>query len=398
MFLVKKEGTIFVNKTKIDNSFCGKNLKNSCKKCQKFLSTLINDGFFKCPYGFTVNKNGEYFVCSLMVKKYCDLESAKAKKKIGQLETVPEVISEDQYIFNDFSNIEKEYSLKSNCFHDINNGNTAILDIIESINSTGHTSSVAQSLIALFDNLLNACRECKAQSNELVQKDDFISIYNFYKSKIALYDDCFKRISETIEKIKLNFSSYYENNNENVDKKEKSLFEMFFIVEYRIAYMNAILYDTYTNNKIKLYVHKMIVKLSKIFKHAAKNRNLSFSLKSAEENNKYLVYTSNDCFLALFILFENAVKYAIPGSEISILLTQDDGKTIVKILNKSNYISDSSLSHLKERGYSGENKVDGNGYGLHIVDSICSRTGAIFNIDFDRKESEFIAELIFESY
>lgn len=393
MFIVKKENNVFVNKTKIDNKYCLKVFNDANKKCIKFLNCIENNGFYKCPYGFSIKKCDEFILCSLVVNGFSDLKSLRFKVKNNQLDFVPQINKCDEINFDDFYVLEREYSLKSNCFHDINNGNTNILDIISSIKNAGSCSNVANSLIILFDDLFAACRACKEESQKLVQGEGFLDKYNFYINKINLYDSCFKVINETIAKIKTNYSQYYETNS-LCNKNEKSLYDMFCILEYRIVYMNAILYENYNVSKVKLNIHSMILKLANVFKQSAKNRNLIFKINNLSENENLFFYSTNDIFLALFILFENAVKYSIPESAISIELKKKADLIAVRIVNKSNFISENSITHIKERGFSGENRLNGNGFGLYIVDSICERTNTKFNVEYLYKEKIFIAELL----
>ncbi len=75
---------------------------------------------------------------------------------------------------------------------------------------------------------------------------------------------------------------------------------------------------------------------------------------------------------ALGNLIDNAIKFALPGGEVSVTLRSMDTEAIVIVADTGVGIPDEDISHLFERFHRGRNasSYTGNGFGLAIVQAI----------------------------
>ncbi|GBF22643.1 two-component system, OmpR family, sensor histidine kinase KdpD [Candidatus Gastranaerophilus sp. (ex Termes propinquus)] len=114
-----------------------------------------------------------------------------------------------------------------------------------------------------------------------------------------------------------------------------------------------------------------------------------------------LVCTDKNRLVQIFInLFENALKYSIPDTPISILGGLVEGRVAIMVSNKSKPIPEEILPKLFEkftRLDSGlTNTARGTGLGLFIVKGLANAMGIETNLNYDDDMSEFQVTLVFQ--
>ena len=107
-----------------------------------------------------------------------------------------------------------------------------------------------------------------------------------------------------------------------------------------------------------------------------------------------------DQLVELFvILLDNAVKYGTQKTAISIIAAQDDGRVIIKVIDKGIGISKKDQPHIFERFYRADqsrtkNKTTGYGLGLSVAQAIVdAHRGTITVMSEPKKGTTFIVSL-----
>ena len=107
------------------------------------------------------------------------------------------------------------------------------------------------------------------------------------------------------------------------------------------------------------------------FASRAEQAGLEFSLNIPP---RPLTVQANESQLrqALGNLIDNAIKFTLPGGEVSVTLRSTDTEAIVIVADTGVGIPDEDISHLFERFHRGRNasSYTGNGFGLAIVQAI----------------------------
>ncbi|MPM66778.1 Adaptive-response sensory-kinase SasA [bioreactor metagenome] len=84
-------------------------------------------------------------------------------------------------------------------------------------------------------------------------------------------------------------------------------------------------------------------------------------------------------------LFDNALKYSMPGTRIFVAVHQDENKFTVRIQNTASYEMDFDESEIRERFVRGDKSrsTEGSGLGLSIAESFTKLCGGDFEIKTD---------------
>ncbi|MBE6771556.1 MAG: HAMP domain-containing histidine kinase [Ruminococcaceae bacterium] len=95
-------------------------------------------------------------------------------------------------------------------------------------------------------------------------------------------------------------------------------------------------------------------------------------------------------------LFNNACKYAAPGTDLEISVDENDGKAVVSISNLSKTSLNIEGDELFERFVRGDSSrhTEGNGLGLSIAKSLVELQGG--TLDISVREEKFAAVMIFD--
>lgn len=115
-----------------------------------------------------------------------------------------------------------------------------------------------------------------------------------------------------------------------------------------------------------------------LLSYKAKNKDVKIIINPNED---YII-GSNNLYIAMFILFDNAVKYSPANKDIEIYFeTKDKNTTIVKISNYGPKILEDEKERLTERGYRGINStVTGQGIRLSVFKEICNKSNYPYKI------------------
>ena len=185
---------------------------------------------------------------------------------------------------------------------------------------------------------------------------------------------------------------------------------------YSIANLLTIRFDTYdleVNPELNMNAITMEIpifkKVEKVYKCLG-SRIQSKKLRVRLEGNSYKTFKASSILeIALFIIIDNAVKYALEGTDIKIKFREEGTKLIVSFYNYGIRPEPKELQHLTERGVRSQkiidsNKFEGRGIGLYLLKLICDNLGVKLKIiigDDNRysdgyRYSPFIIELTFK--
>lgn len=207
------------------------------------------------------------------------------------------------------------------------------------------------------------------------------------------------------------FTNEYSKDKLNFDKINSLCTDI-----YSIANLLTIRFDTYdleVNPELNMNAITMEIpifkKIEKVYKCLGA-RIQSKRLKVRLEGNTYKTYRSSSILeIALFIIIDNAVKYALEGTDIKIKFREEGTKLIVSFYNYGIRPEPKELQHLTERGVRSQkiidsNKFEGRGIGLYLLKLICDNLGVKLKIIIGNENmysdgyrySPFIIELTFK--
>jgi hypothetical protein len=129
-------------------------------------------------------------------------------------------------------------------------------------------------------------------------------------------------------------------------------------------------------------IHPLFHKLKNMMYILCKKREITINLQKSNQYNKFDI--SEEVFSGLFIIFENAIKHAIPKSTVYITFDENrkPGVTYIEIENESNLIEEDEVDKLVSRGYRGKHAVaGGNGLGLSKAKSIFEKNKIAFEYE-----------------
>lgn len=229
--------------------------------------------------------------------------------------------------------------------------------------------------------------------------------YDVYTEKqfISLMEDVDQLYTKNIELRDCmhdlrNMGGYFNSMSEIIGIKHKNLAEndedvramlaLYDLINYRLNVNSEI--QEFNNKKIKAKLYPLVKKLQVMMRYQAKKKKIKFVIDYEQENQ---VILSNNIYLVIFILMENAVKHSNENAEINIDFEEDENYTVFKISNIGPYINENELDRLYERGYRGKNAVSkGSGIGLSMVKQILEKHKYTYNLEIvniNKKESIF---------
>lgn len=191
------------------------------------------------------------------------------------------------------------------------------------------------------------------------------------------------------QKITTEYSDLYEK-----DDDIKALLSLYDLVNYRINILNGV--KTSDNRRIKQKMHPLIKKLTIMLSYQARKKDIKFKVDSVQER---YVDLSQNIYLAMFILLENAVKHSVSDSVIDINFNEMEDYMEVSIENRGAKIETDEIERLTVRGYRGKNtSTKGTGVGLSLAKEIFEQHNCLFNIkvtDINKYESLFFVTIRF---
>ena len=172
----------------------------------------------------------------------------------------------------------------------------------------------------------------------------------------------------------------------------KALLSLYDLVNYRINILNGV--RTLDNRRIRQKMHPIIKKITTMLSYQARKKDIVFIVDSVQ--NKY-VDLSNNMYLAIFILLENAVKHSFSNSYIKISFKEENDYILTSIENIGALIYDNEKDEILKRGYRGKNtKTKGSGIGLSLAKEILDQHNCDFSIvitKINSYQSKFVANI-----
>ena len=215
---------------------------------------------------------------------------------------------------------------------------------------------------------------------EFEKLQDENKVFTYCVHDLKNMGNYFYGITET---IKEDYSKLYEE-----DDNIKALCILYDLINYRVDCIEGIKEQ---NNKLELKkLHPQIKKIAIFMKFQAKNKNVHITFNGTQEQD---VYMSNNIYLAIFLVLENAVKYSPFNSEIFINFSDQKSYSQVEISNRCKKLPEEEIPLITDRGYRGSNASPyGNGLGLALAKEIFDASEADFHIDvtdYDKEHSFF---------
>lgn len=243
--------------------------------------------------------------------------------------------------------------------------------------------------------------------------------YDIFESVYKYYQDAYTAQSHTLKKIQgqlrqqiegivehplLRTAENYEQQKQMIvdifSKKPESIADTLIYLQKRVfelgAHMSSfeILYmkERLYIDKQKHNIRRLILNIWHGFDDAFEKKDIRYHFYFedgiAEENKLYADYKTMNA--ALYNIFDNAVKYSMPGSEIRFNFNIDGDSFRLMINTLSLSIDEDELPNICSLGYRGRNCVgiEGSGVGLYIVKKALKLNG----LDFDIKSTDSVVK------
>ena len=367
-------------KAEFDNLFCSNKYK-TYKKCFNFYKKNIaekKEGVVKCPYGYACIFGDSNVTSSLVDAEISDLALINSRdnynKRVLKIETNHQIITKEELesILNN-PNLEEELDIYKDTFHDLNNNNRYMKDVVENLTTT---FKINQKILFYLENLFVIFDEHKKSIAKNTNSNDKLVLYKKEISDISI------------------ITSHLLNNKKLKSKQYRELKSNIEFIDYRIRYLKRKINfrnnhhdETFLKN---LNLHKIITKLKYAFGSAFKKKEQELII-SANTNKEISIKAFDDLYLGFFILFENAIKYSPLRGTITIeILYKEDECIEVNIKNQSKSITNPKV--LVSRGVQGDNNKDGSGLGLSIAKNIFSCSN--FDLKVNYKNGVFICSVL----
>lgn len=363
-------------KAKFTDGFCAKKFDKS-KKCYEFYMSNFQEnyeGIKKCPYGYVCYFYKNQVISSIVDDTYADLKCILSREKF-----INKYNKGNDYNIKILSKLElqslidnnkKQYELDiyRDAFHDLNNNNRSLKDIVEKIEDL-LSEQIKENLKKLFD-IFDKHNETISFANDVPSK------LEIYSSELLQID---KIKSIILKKIPTNKHEFY---------RLKSNLEF---IDYRIRYLNRIVEDDYHSElyKKELDIVKIISKLKYAFTSTLIKKGQSIIIEKNDNEDIINLIAYDDLYLGFFILFENAIKYAPMNSNIIVNISCVNECINISIENESKNIEETGM--LITRGFQGNNHKDGNGLGLSIAYDIFCESNLSFSVEY--LNSKFVCKI-----
>lgn len=174
---------------------------------------------------------------------------------------------------------------------------------------------------------------------------------------------------------------------------EKSFISLYELINFRLDILNGSVDLTNILEK-EQKIHPLVVKLSYLLKYKAHQKGIDINIDHVQDNSFNI---TKSLYLALFILMENAVKYALPNSKIKINFIETKNITKISIVNISDKIIETDADLLLKKGVRGSNGIGvGSGIGLTMASELLEKMGSSLNIklfSISDNQTKFITEI-----
>lgn len=310
-------------------NWCENHYKNECKK---FYSSLEDEGYHVCPYGFTVfvKKVGQFkrIYSSLLVSnKY---ERKRISPKLHSTKDMPLIWSEDR-----FSDIVK----KSLEFDD--------------------DSSKVEELLKLQEVKTDNLREDNENFKKYVS-DTLHEIRGFNAVLTGISEETLN----TIVKYKKDPNDFYLHNIQSIRATSG-------LISSRLSSLDLLVNSDGIEKSIKkkASIHKKFFKCKQVLGVIAKKDNITIDLNG----ESYSLAEINDLFdICPYLLLDNYIKYSPKDSIIDVVINEDDASIYVTLKNYGPEHTKEELNKIFDMHYRAScvSNKNGSGIGLYIVKKI----------------------------
>lgn len=384
------------NKQDISEEFCYKKITDNEKnhKCLLFYKEKINEnykGICNCPFGYTCIFDDNSIYSSLIIEEMSNLKLIKGHNKF-----LSEKMNRGYKTVNlksviDYIMIDKIVQLKSDAFHDIKNSNYFIYDLIDDIKEEDEEFGKLKHYIKEYFSILKVHNiKIINITQKILCSESFDEKLEYQQQKNDVYDQTIDLLYKVLRDILCQ---------ENKLHDKKTLFDFFHLIKYRIIYLKRFLNikNVEEGNLIKININLVdeINKLINMMKHFASNKNININF-IYEKSDKYNLLAFDSTSLVLFLILENAIKYAVVNSQIFIELSVDihNNSFLIKFSNESENISKEKIVELINKGIQGDNAKKGSGIGLYMANEILKNKMGKLEISFNRDKNIFSCSII----
>jgi two-component system OmpR family sensor kinase len=153
-----------------------------------------------------------------------------------------------------------------------------------------------------------------------------------------------------------------------------------------------------SDERSEVDLNALLADLGETFASRAEQAGLEFSLK-IESRISTIQANESQLRQAVGNLIDNAIKFTLPGGEVSVTLQSTDAEAIVTVDDTGVGIPDQDIPHLFERFHRGRNASShtGNGLGLAIVQAIADAHNATVTVENTERGARFRLFLAFPS-
>ena len=354
---------------KFSDKFCQNKFESQNSKCKLFYKKNANsiEKIHVCPYGYMCYFNGDVVYSTIIDDKYSDLKKIKKRASYdsrfsqGNIMTI---IPFDK-LYEAINNSEKMSYLSTykDTYHDLNNNNRYLLDCVNSIPEYEIKKHV--NIIKSIVELSNLFLGHKNRIDGLVDDD---ARFLVYKSVIDFINDkCYELLSNPIIK------------NEELFCDLKKNLEF---IDYRIRYLKRIVEGNAYKEEYKknLNIINIIMSLKYSFDVPSKKKGQHISVNINNRcDEEFCVY--DDIYVAFFVLFENATKYAPFDTDINVNIDYKEKESLTIVFeNRSEEVG--PINEIMNRGTQGLNHKAGSGLGLSIAKEIFELSMIDFRVEY----------------
>jgi two-component system phosphate regulon sensor histidine kinase PhoR len=179
------------------------------------------------------------------------------------------------------------------------------------------------------------------------------------------------------------------------------------IMQTQANKMQILIDDLLMLNRIEQQEHIKLrdrVSINEVLKEVISNcttlaKEKNINVKFINSKKDFIVKGDKEKLIVLFKnIFDNAIKYSLPNTEISFEVNSKNGKVLIMIQDQGIGIPKKDILRITERFYRSDNgkklKIEGTGIGLSIVKHIINQhEGELRISSMEGKGSEFIIEL-----
>ena len=161
--------------------------------------------------------------------------------------------------------------------------------------------------------------------------------------------------------------------------------------------LNRIEQQEHIKLRDRVSINEVLKEVISNYSEVAKEKNIN--VKFINSKKDFIVKGDKEKLIVLFKnIFDNAIKYSLPNTEISFEVNSKNGKVLIVIQDQGIGIPKKDILRITERFYRSDNgkklKIEGTGIGLSIVKHIINQhEGELRISSMEGKGSEFIIEL-----